>query len=75
MKVIDWLYLERLTGEQYLPVDVDDELHRRLASLVEDQVAVDGALIECYGLDARATKLVTAFDKISQVAFDPTKMC
>ena len=75
MKVIDWLYLERLTGEQYLPVDVDDELHSKLAPLVEDQVAVDGALIECYELDAPATKLVTAFGKTSQVAFDPTKMC
>ena len=28
---VDWLYLERLTGEQYLPDDVGDELHSELA--------------------------------------------
>ena len=47
---VDWLYLERLTGEQYLPVDVGDELHSELAPLVEDQVTADRALIEyCEG--------------------------
>ncbi len=43
---VDWLYLERLTGEQYLPADVGDELHNELAPLVEDQVTADRALIE-----------------------------
>ena len=43
---VDWLYLERLTGEQYLSTDVGDELHSELASLVEDQVTADRTLIE-----------------------------
>jgi len=43
---VDWLYLERLTEEQYLPADVGDELHSELAPLVEDQVTADRALIE-----------------------------
>jgi len=43
---VDWLYLERLTGEQYLPADVGDELHKELAPLVEDQATADRALIE-----------------------------
>ena len=43
---VDWLYLERLTGELYLPVDVGDELHSELEPLVEDQVTADRALIE-----------------------------
>ena len=43
---VDWLYLERLTGEQYLPADVGEELHSELAPLVEDQVRADRALIE-----------------------------
>ena len=42
---VDWLYLERLTGERYLPGDVGDELHSELAPLVEDQAAADRALI------------------------------
>ena len=43
---VDWLYLERLTGEQYLPTNVGVELHSELAPLVEDQVTADKALIE-----------------------------
>ena len=43
---VDWLYLERLTEEQYLPADVGDELHSELAPLVEDQVTADRALLE-----------------------------
>ena len=43
---VDWLYLERLTGEQYLPADVGEELHSELAPLVEDQVRADRALIQ-----------------------------
>ena len=43
---VDWLYLERLTEEQYLPADVGDELHSELAPLVEDQVTADRTLIE-----------------------------
>ena len=43
---VDRLYLERLTGEQYLPADVGDELHSELAPLVEDQVKADRALIK-----------------------------
>ena len=43
---VDWLHLERLTGEQYLPTNVGVELHSELAPLVEDQVTADKALIE-----------------------------
>ncbi|MEC7790906.1 MAG: DinB family protein [Pseudomonadota bacterium] len=43
---VDWLYLERLTGEQYLPGKVGNELHSELASMVEDQVTADRTLIE-----------------------------
>ena len=43
---VDWLYLERLTGGQYLPDDVGDLLHREFAPLAEDQVAADRALID-----------------------------
>ena len=43
---IDWLYLERLTGEQYLPINVGVELHSEIAPLVQDQVTADKALIE-----------------------------
>jgi len=43
---VDWLYLERLTGKQFLPADVGDLLHRDLAPLTEDQVAADRALID-----------------------------
>ena len=43
---VDWIYLERLTGEQYLPTNVGLELHSELAPLVEDQVTADKALIE-----------------------------
>ena len=43
---VDWLYLERLTGEQYLPDKVGVELHSEIAPLVEDQVTADKALIE-----------------------------
>ena len=43
---VDWLYLERLTGEQFLPQDMGDLLHKELAPLVEDQAAADRALID-----------------------------
>jgi uncharacterized damage-inducible protein DinB len=43
---IDWLYLERLTGEQYLPINVGVELHSEIAPLVQDQVTADKALID-----------------------------
>ena len=43
---MDWLYLDRLTGEQFLPADVGDELHSELAPLVADQVAADRTLID-----------------------------
>ena len=43
---VDWLYLERLTGERLLPAEVGDLLHNKLAPLVEDQVAADRKLID-----------------------------
>ena len=43
---VDWLYMERLTGDRFLPQNVGDLLHRELAPLVEDQIAADRALIE-----------------------------
>jgi uncharacterized damage-inducible protein DinB len=43
---VDWLYLERLTGEKYLPSNVGVELHSEIAPLVESQVTADKALIE-----------------------------
>ena len=43
---VDWLYLGRFTGEQYLPADVGNELHSELAPLMEDQVSADRVLIE-----------------------------
>ena len=43
---VDWLYLERLTSEQFLPAEVGDLLHRELAPLMEDQVRADRALID-----------------------------
>ena len=43
---VDWLYLERLTGKQFLPDHVGDLLHREFAPLAEDQVAADRALID-----------------------------
>ena len=43
---VDWLYLERLTGKQFLPPDVGDLLHRELAPLAKDQIAADQALID-----------------------------
>lgn len=43
---VDWLYLERLTGERLLPAEVGDLLHNKFAPLVEDQVAADRKLID-----------------------------
>jgi len=43
---VDWLYLERLTGAQYLPADVGEALHSELAPLVANQVTADRVLIE-----------------------------
>lgn len=43
---VDWLYLERLTGKQFLPDDVGDLLHQEFAPLAQDQTAVDRALID-----------------------------
>jgi uncharacterized damage-inducible protein DinB len=43
---VDWLYLERLTGKQLLPAIVGDLLHQELASLAENQMVADRALIE-----------------------------
>ncbi len=53
---VDWLYLERLTGEQFLPRDMGDLLHKELAALVEDQAAADRALID-FGKTANPSTL------------------
>jgi uncharacterized damage-inducible protein DinB len=66
---VGWLYLERLTGEQYLPADVGDELHIGLAPLVEDQVTVDRALIEY--CEAATPKILTS--KVSFKLSDGTQ--
>jgi uncharacterized damage-inducible protein DinB len=66
---VDWLYLERLTGEQYLPADVGDELHSELASLVEDQVTADRALIEY----CEIATLETLASKVSFKLLDGTQ--
>ena len=60
---IDWLYLERLTGEQYLPSNVGVELHSEIAPLVRDQVTVDKALIEY-------CEAATAETLVSKVSFN-----
>lgn len=43
---VDWLYLERLTGNRYLPDDIEDLLHPDFAPLSEDQITADRALID-----------------------------
>jgi uncharacterized damage-inducible protein DinB len=66
---VDWLYLERLTGEQYLPTDVGQELHSGLAPLVEDQVRADRALIKY----CEAAKPETLASKASFKLLDGTQ--
>ncbi len=43
---VDWLYMERLTGKQFLPTEIGDLLHHEFAPLAEDQIAADQALID-----------------------------
>jgi len=66
---VDWLYLERLTGEQYLPADVGEELHSELAPLVEDQVTACRALIKY----CEAAKPETLASKVSFKLLDGTQ--
>ena len=66
---VDWLYLERLTGEQYLPADVGEELHSELAPLVEDQARADRALIKY----CEAAKPETLASKVSFKLLDGTQ--
>ena len=66
---VDWLYLERLTGEQYLPADVGEELHSELAPLVEDQVKADRTLIKY----CEAAKPETLASKVSFKLLDGTQ--
>ena len=66
---VDWLYLERLTGEQYLPADVGEELHSELAPLVEDQVTADRSLIKY----CEAAKPETLASKVSFKLLDGTQ--
>ena len=66
---VDWLYLERLTGEQYLPADVGEELHSGLAPLVKDQVRADRALIKY----CEAAKPETLASKVSFKLLDGTQ--
>ena len=64
-----WLYLERLTEEQYLPADVGEELHNELAPLVEDQVRADRMLIKY----CEAAKHETLASKVSFKLLDGTQ--
>ncbi|MEM9140178.1 MAG: DinB family protein, partial [Pseudomonadota bacterium] len=44
--VVDWLYLERLTGEALLPKPLPEPLHAELPQLTRDQTNADRALIK-----------------------------
>ncbi len=44
--LVDWLYLERLTGKELLPDGHGETLHQAFEPLAQDQIAVDRALIE-----------------------------
>ncbi|MEM8793283.1 MAG: DinB family protein [Pseudomonadota bacterium] len=43
--VVDWLYLERMTGESFLPPHMGETLHAAFAPLAADQIRADETLI------------------------------
>jgi uncharacterized damage-inducible protein DinB len=70
---VDWLYLERLTGKQLLPAKVGDLLHQELASLIEDQIAADRALIDfCQSADSDVLASKVTFNILNGTRYTET---
>lgn len=72
---VDWLYMERLTGERLLPDEVGDLLHQERAPLFEDQVKVDRALIDfCEAADADVLASKVSFNLMNGARYTETVM-
>lgn len=68
--VVDWLYLERLTGNTLLPADLSEPMHENLVSLMLDQSKADQALIGfCEALTADSLGHEVTFSLLSGATY------